>query len=153
MFRAVYTIGCLPQLDEDISWLPVNLAAKGISEIVTSSPSAKATAYHILNADTSSSWTTILDGLRLGGLSFDVVDRQTWLQRLGASNSDMTVNPTYKLLSFYQGRIGKEKERAPMEFQIGKTSRVAPSIGGCKAPNAELVALWVKHWKETGFMV
>jgi hypothetical protein len=53
---------------------------------------------------------------------------------------------------FYQGRIGKDSERAHMEFEIDQTAKVTPTIGSCKPIDAELVALWAKNWKQTGFL-
>lgn len=58
----------------------------------------KAKVYHVVNPDVSTSWEQILDGLRAAGLEFDVVDRREWVERLAASDSDGSVNPTYKLL-------------------------------------------------------
>ena len=56
------------------------------------------------------------------------------------------------LQGFYQGRIGKETERAYMDFEIQQTAKVSPTIGGCKPIDADLVSLWTRHWKQTGFL-
>jgi hypothetical protein len=53
---------------------------------------------------------------------------------------------------FYQGRIGKDEERAHMDFEVEQTSIVSPTIGHCGPIDADLVALWVKNWKQTGFL-
>lgn len=39
-----------------------------------------------------------------------------------------------------------------MDFAITQTSKVSPTIAGCKAISPELVALWVKKWKTNGFL-
>jgi len=172
MFRSANTTGHLPILEERPNWLPVDLAGKAISEIVTSysHPSRaepSATVYHVLNA-APSPWSAVLEGLQQGGIKFQAVERRKWLKELAASDSDVQRNPTYKLLvrqriadicgnklinqGFYQGRIGKESERAYMDFEIEQTAKVSPTIGECKPIDAELVALWAKNWKQTGFL-
>jgi len=39
-----------------------------------------------------------------------------------------------------------------MDFEIDQTAKVSPTIGSCKPIDAELVALWAKNWKQTGFL-
>jgi len=39
-----------------------------------------------------------------------------------------------------------------MDFEIQETAKVSPTIKGCKAVDPALVALWVKNWKQTGFL-
>jgi len=84
------------------NWLPVDLAGKAISEIVTSysHPSRSepsATVYHVLNA-APAPWSAVLEGLEQGGINFKAVERREWLQKLAASDNDVQRNPTYKLL-------------------------------------------------------
>jgi len=102
MFRSANTTGHLPILEERPNWLPVDLAGKAISEIVTSysqlsraEPSA--TVYHVLNA-APAPWSAVLEGLKQGGIDFKAVERREWLQKLAASDNDVQGNPTYKLL-------------------------------------------------------
>ncbi|WVR04609.1 hypothetical protein IAU60_001620 [Kwoniella sp. DSM 27419] len=156
MFRSANTIGALPRLDEAPSWLPVDQAGATISEIVlsasSSATSSSASVYHVLNAHLAS-WSDILNGLKAGGLKFEAVDRYEWLERLAKSSPDVVANPTYKLLSFYQGRIGNKNERPTMDFKVDRVESVSPTMKQeVKAVDSGLVALWVKHWKETGFL-
>jgi hypothetical protein len=102
MFRSANTTGHLPILEERPNWLPVDLAGKAISEIVTSysQPSRSepsATVYHVLNA-APAPWSAVLEGLTQGGIEFKAVERREWLEKLAASDSDVQRNPTYKLL-------------------------------------------------------
>lgn len=100
MFRSVDTIEALPLLDEKQSWLPVNLAASAITDLVLatcSAPPGHAQVYHVLNPRVGN-WKDVLEGLKLGGLKFETVDRRVWVKRLEESDSDVGRNPTYKLL-------------------------------------------------------
>ncbi|GHJ89085.1 hypothetical protein NliqN6_5487 [Naganishia liquefaciens] len=155
MFKSANTIGALPALDEQLSWLPVDLAAKSITEVATRSEATykSPAVYHIVNADASSVFQKqLLGGLRLGGLKFETVDRAEWLRRLEASEEDVEKNPTKKLLSFYKGRIGNAVERGHMDFATTETSKISPTIAGCKAVSPQLAALWVKQWTANGFL-
>ncbi|KAK8847380.1 hypothetical protein IAR55_005238 [Kwoniella newhampshirensis] len=156
MFRSAITTGTLPMLEERPSWLPVNQAASAIVDVVTStsgsaSPSS-ASVYHIVNAHISS-WSDILAGLKAGGLEFDVVDRHTWLENLAKSNPDVTQNPTYKLLNFYQNRIGNKDERPFQEFKVDHVESASPTMkSAVDKINPALVALWTQQWKKSGFL-
>ena len=39
-----------------------------------------------------------------------------------------------------------------MDFDVAQTSKVSPTIAACEPLVPELVALWTRHWKETGFL-
>lgn len=104
MFRSVASIKALPSLDEKPSWLPVNLAASAIAELVLAtccdtaqSSLGHAQVYHVLNPRVGN-WQHVLDGLKLGGLKFETLDRREWVRKLAESDSDVVKNPTYKLL-------------------------------------------------------
>jgi hypothetical protein len=116
------------------SWLPVNLAARAISEIVLSpSPIDSAPkVYHVLNPHISS-WSTILKGLHQGGLEFDEVDRRVWLDRLRDSEPDVEKNPTFKLLvsgfvsHFIAWTVQFPFGRLPLETASLKESSIYPN--------------------------
>ncbi|OCF58832.1 L-aminoadipate-semialdehyde dehydrogenase [Kwoniella mangroviensis CBS 10435] len=156
MFRSANTTGTLPFLEEKPSWLPVDQAGQTISEIVlnnlnTAQP-ASGNVYHVLNAHLAT-WSDILEGLKKGGLKFETVDRYTWLENLAKSNSDVTVNPTYKLLNFYQNRIGNKTERPHMEFKVDRVEASSPTMKqDVKAIDSDIVALWVNQWRSSGFL-
>ncbi|GBE77228.1 putative three-domain protein [Sparassis crispa] len=151
MFKAVKTTGALPRISERPSWLPVDMAASGIVEIVTQPQSPKAAVYHILNHKLTT-WDTVLAGLKQAGVRFDVVDSAEWLNRLAKSDSDVQTNPAVKLLAYYRERFGKLSDRPPIQFSIDGTSQVSPSIAACKPVSEELIGRWVQHWREVGFL-
>jgi hypothetical protein len=101
--RGEYLVDITDYADHQrLNWLPVDLAGKAISEIVTSysDPSRSApsaTVYHVLNAF-AAPWSAVLEGLSQGGIDFKATERRDWLQKLAASDDDVQRNPTYKLL-------------------------------------------------------
>ncbi|KAJ4414053.1 putative NRPS-like protein biosynthetic cluster [Gnomoniopsis sp. IMI 355080] len=160
MFRSVVSIKALPFLDEKPSWLPVDLAASAIADLVCATCGSQpgsdtspghAQVYHVLNPQVAN-WQDVLDGLKLGGLEFETLDRREWVRRLGDSDADVVKNPTYKLLNFYRNRIGQDKERADIGFATEITASLSPTIASVESPKRELVALWAAHWRKTGFL-
>lgn len=147
MFRSAGVVGALPDLNERPQWMPVDLAGQAIVDTVLSSnPDG---VYHILNSR-EAQWSDILSGLRAGGLKFETVSPAEWLDRLAKSDPDVSTNPTYKLLSFYQNRLGSE--RRAVQYQITKTAAISPTVADCKPVDADLVALWTRHWMQSGFL-
>lgn len=53
---------------------------------------------------------------------------------------------------FFQMRYGKA-HRQPMVFSTEATAKAAPSIGASPPISPDLVAKWVLHWRETGFLI
>lgn len=155
MFKSANVVGSLPSLSssERAQWLPVDLAGKSIADLVIATrslTSAHAEVYHVLNPR-EANWDTILAGLKAGGLSFARVKSQAWLDALAKSDPDVQANPSFKLLGYYQKRLGGE-ERDPIEFEVTRTAKLSPTIARLKPVSAELVALWTRKWRESGFL-
>lgn len=152
MFRTANVVGSLPKLSERPQWLPVDLAGRAIADLVVATKSLTAPhadVYHVLNPR-EAEWSVVLSGLEAGGLSFKPVENQAWLDGLAQSNPDVEENPSYKLLGFYQKRISSE--RPPIEFSVRRTAQLSPTIAECEPVSAELVTLWTRQWRESGFL-
>ncbi|KAK0193418.1 L-aminoadipate-semialdehyde dehydrogenase [Armillaria mellea] len=151
MFRSADTVGALPVVDENPSWLPVDFAGRGVVEVVLSARKPATGVYHIVNPNTSAHWRDILGGLETSGVSFERVEKNEWVERLAKSDEDGKRNPTIRLLPFFRMRYGPS-HRKPMIFLTEETTRIAPVLSMAPAVNGELVAKWVAHWRETGFI-
>ncbi|SJK99598.1 related to LYS2  len=151
MFKSANTVGALPVVDENPSWLPVDFAGKSIVEVVLNVTKPATAVYHIVNPNTSAHWKDILGGLEASGVSFERVDKNEWVERLAKSDGDGKKNPTIKLLPFFRMRYGPS-HRKPMVFLTEETTKIAPILKKAPAVNRELVAKWVAHWRETGFI-
>ncbi|KAK0493925.1 L-aminoadipate-semialdehyde dehydrogenase [Armillaria luteobubalina] len=151
MFKSADTIGALPLVDENPSWLPVDFAGKSILEVVLNTTKPAMAVYHIVNPNRSAHWKNILGGLEASGMSFERVDKNDWVERLAKSDEDGKTNPTIKLLPFFRMRYGRS-HRKPMVFLTEETTKIAPILKKAPAVNIELVAKWVAHWRETGFI-
>ncbi|EJD50787.1 L-aminoadipate-semialdehyde dehydrogenase [Auricularia subglabra TFB-10046 SS5] len=151
MIKGANTVGALPRTGEHPSWLPVDYAARAIKEIVLSRhASGTASVYHIVNPNTSASWDDLLAALAESGLKFNAVGTDEWLQILAGSEKDPNVNPVIKLLGFFEKRY--QARRVPMVFLTDETSKVAASIRDAPPLTKQLIAKWVAHWREVGFL-
>ncbi|EXJ73779.1 uncharacterized protein A1O5_03541 [Cladophialophora psammophila CBS 110553] len=121
IIRSALTLGCLPRLKENCSWIPVDFVASIIVELCCNeasteaedrgpkSPALSCRFYNVVNP-ASFSWAgDLLPLLRETGLSFESVSPQEWLARLAASEQDPTVNPTIKLRSVYERKYAIEQ--------------------------------------------
>jgi thioester reductase-like protein len=110
MLRTVDEVGSLPDLQEEVTWLPVDVAASAIVDIVVSDAMAIAMdedvvpIYHIVNPR-STPWTSILTWIRNYGKHFDVMLPQDWVRKVETSECDVFSNPSRKLLGLWQNLV------------------------------------------------
>jgi thioester reductase-like protein len=115
MVRSALTVGALPALNEQPSWLPVDACAEAVAELAlsgpkgTESPADSDLVYHLVNPRTFNWAADFLPALkRCAALpAFDIVSPQEWLRRLAGSEQDASKNPSIKLLDFWQAKYGK----------------------------------------------
>ncbi|KPI37785.1 Linear gramicidin synthase subunit D [Cyphellophora attinorum] len=146
-------VDCLPALDEEVSWLPVDVCGQAISDLAfrvdggsDCNGKRKREAelvYHTLNPH-KIHWThDFIPALRRTNLlpEFEVLPPQEWLRRLRESDQDPARNPSIKLLSFWEEKYGKaqaavtnEKETprttsSGLTFETSRTVHDAPVVG------------------------
>ncbi|EME79628.1 uncharacterized protein MYCFIDRAFT_156894 [Pseudocercospora fijiensis CIRAD86] len=167
MIRSALTTGCLPELNERPSWLPVDACAKAVVELSlpTSQPAGDAedVVYHLLNPSTFSWSSELLPMLRQHRAmpSFEVVAPSEWLERLANSVTDVNKNPSMKLLDFWRGRYGgasstgkagEDAEPAGLTFETNVTRECATSIAAARDPvsiglASRYIDVWMKKWR------
>ncbi|KAG8995366.1 hypothetical protein FRB94_009200 [Tulasnella sp. JGI-2019a] len=165
MIKSADTLHALPNLQESVSWLPVDYAARAILDLVNIpclAESRESECWHVLQPRTVP-WTVVLDHLKAAGLSFDVVPTRDWIDRLRRGPQNPLINPTVKLLTFYEGKydhpLGKALPvRSPLCTE--KTTAATRSLREAPMPDEALVrkfverlSLLLKAWRKTGFLV
>jgi len=168
MLRSALTVGALPALDEQPSWLPVDSCAQAVANVSTASSTSRSTAehdadlvYHLVNPCTFNWKHDLLPALqkrsRLSS-AFDVVDTQEWLRRLGKSEQDPEKNPSIKLIDFWRSKYSQTKtthtevddQPAGLTFETVKTVEDCPSLAEEQDPvSAGLVERYVDVWFES----
>ncbi|GAW27379.1 putative nrps-like enzyme [Rosellinia necatrix] len=117
MIQTAVTIGALPMLDEEMTWLPVDCAAAAIVELAgvagNGHPSDPAvdldTVYHVLNPRRFHWTRDMLPSLAKAGLEFERLPTDQWMERLRGSDRDPAKNPPIKLLEWFESKYGHGK--------------------------------------------
>ncbi|KIY63134.1 L-aminoadipate-semialdehyde dehydrogenase [Cylindrobasidium torrendii FP15055 ss-10] len=151
LIKSANTIGALPVVDEHPSWLPVDYAGEAIAEITLNVSKPAARVYNIVNPNTETNFKDMVEWIAEAGLKFDKVDRLAWLDRLATSEQEPAKNPTIKLLGFFNALYGSDF-RQQIVFRTDETLKWGPALGRAPPITKEIVAKWIGHWKETGFL-
>ena len=135
MLRTAQTIGALPALDENCSWLPVDTVADAIVEIALAAMSSEegteldssAQYYNLVNNASPFRWTAgLLPALKEAGLPFRTVTPPEWIhllkENLKVNSKDKRANEdqSMKLYEFWERRYGPKHEKRDEEKNDGK---------------------------------
>ncbi|KAI0555422.1 hypothetical protein F4679DRAFT_523715 [Xylaria curta] len=115
--QTAVTLGALPMLDEEMSWLPVDCAAAAIVELTGVAKSGKPSntalksdvVYHVLNPQRFHWTRDMLPSLARAGLKFETLPTDQWMERLRSSDRDPSKNPPIKLLQWFESKYGHWK--------------------------------------------
>lgn len=171
MFRSALTTGALPELDERISWLPVDQCAEAIADIAMNEMQSgdPDLVYHLANPAAFHWKHDLLPVLQQRSTlpAFEVVSPQEWLQRLENSEPDPQKNPSVKLIGFWRSKYARpatteaqttakvdtqsDDEVTGLVFETEHTVRDCPSLGAIQDPVSEglmerYVDAWMKKW-------
>ncbi|WVW83561.1 hypothetical protein I302_105582 [Kwoniella bestiolae CBS 10118] len=152
MIRTAQTTGTLPMLEEKPSWLPVDLAARAITDIVTAQNPDQPFMYHIAHPKYVE-WKTILDGLEAAELSFKRLSPQEWLKKVEATSDDVEDNPSKQMLHMWKAAYG-DPAKVHSEVMVDTTNACNSSrtMSSLPAIDEEQVGKMVQAWRKSGFL-
>ncbi|WWC93869.1 hypothetical protein V866_000705 [Kwoniella sp. B9012] len=152
IFRTAQTTGTLPILEEKPSWLPVDLAARAITDIVIDDAAKNHPIYHIAHPK-NIEFNTILDGLEAAGLSFQKVSPAEWLNQVEASSDDPETNPSKQMLHMWKAAYGNptvsQKEVLVDTTNARQSSRTMSDLPDV---DEQHIVKMVQAWKKCGFL-
>jgi len=154
VIKSADTIGVLPAHEEQMSWLPVDYAAKSIVEIMNlPTAQTECSVYHI-HQPTYIAWSTVLTALEAAQLRFKRVSRQEWVKALRASDTNVQRNPSRKLLAFFEGKYGADEVKTGIGVgaAIDKALVASRWMRDLPVVDEVMVAKWVEAWRENGFL-
>ncbi|KAG2059105.1 L-aminoadipate-semialdehyde dehydrogenase [Suillus hirtellus] len=155
IIKCTDTIGILPNLDESVSWLPVDYAAKAIVDLVNVPPqrlpSGECPVWNVIHPKLVP-WTSVLSSLQHAGLKFKALPRHEWIKALRASPIDEVNNPSRKLLTFFENKYGQEELATRYPLLTVQTEKASNSLSSAPIADDGLVGKWVAAWRETGFL-
>ncbi|CBQ72055.1 related to alpha-aminoadipate reductase [Sporisorium reilianum SRZ2] len=163
MIKGAQTLGCLPKEQDDLFWLPVDVAGLITAQLTTATLPSSCELVHVV-ADQAMPWKTALETLAQPqnlGKSFDVVPFAQWVRRLEQSDRNPTRNPTIKLVEHYR-TMQREMERGQRikgKFDTTRLKTILASsadkervFGGLGAYRPEYLTTTVAAWRRTGFL-
>jgi thioester reductase-like protein/aryl carrier-like protein len=174
MLSSVKMTGCLPDLEEWVTWLPVDVAAKAILEILHCRAADVANqhdgmpVYHVLNNHRTPKWSEMLRWIQSSVATprWEIVPPATWLQRLeraldsndASPGTENIRQPTQALLPLWKTRYGPKQPTIALagdgsanvksvaaEFSISRSADISPSIRSLQPIN-RLYALRLWEW-------
>ena len=115
MLSSVKATACLPDLDEGLGWLPVDVAARAViqangvrgggQEVGASKDDLDSgRVLHIVNNDRTSRWSDLLQWMHEDGVHFEVVQPREWIKRLEDLQKQRHEHPALRLLGMWQER-------------------------------------------------
>lgn len=151
MFASVNVIQAMPNLAEDkIAWLPVDIAASAILDIVCESTikSGNPKVWHIVNPQAQSSWSDILKYFKNAGYQFDIVEPKVWVEKLEQS-AESADNPSRKLLGLWKSAFASGEPTKPDPIFSSAEAVFASQSLQCSDPiNEALMQKTFANWKE-----
>ncbi|KAL6704711.1 hypothetical protein ACN47E_007993 [Coniothyrium glycines] len=134
MIQTAVTLGALPQLDEEMSWLPVDIAAQIILDLALDNINRFTDpnlVYHVVNPSRFHWTRDMLPALAAAGLKFDAIPTAQWMEKLRTSDHDATKNPPIKLLDWFEGKYGAKassKQSGVLEYLTSETKKESNTI-------------------------
>ncbi|KAJ5407938.1 hypothetical protein N7509_001821 [Penicillium cosmopolitanum] len=144
ILQTAKTIKALPQLDDVLSWTPVDVMAASIIDLSLSS-----TAGEVLNVTnpTLNHWSKdLLPLLREAGLEFEELPKQAWLQKLRESNQDPEVNPPVKLLEFFASKYDNTNPTRTLLYDTKKAQAASRSLASVGGLDNEFTSQFIKYF-------
>jgi thioester reductase-like protein len=147
MLSTVHTLGCLPDLDEKLSWLPMDVAVRAICDIAEVKSDTKrkdegCEVFHVVNNSTATTWKDLLKWLKQKK-EFEVVEPRVWLEKLEAFED----HPAKQLLGLWRQAFGEGGKKKETVFETKNMERVSEVMRNVPGVGEELVGkIWA--WME-----
>ncbi|KAL2062517.1 hypothetical protein VTL71DRAFT_6783 [Oculimacula yallundae] len=156
MLSAARELQCLPKLDESLSWLPVDIAARAVIDIsLPQQPSdteQPCTVYHLVNNDQTSKWTDLLRWInKTGGENLAYVEPSVWLAKL----ENLDQHPAQSLLGLWRSNFGNSTDaqdtKIPIVFDTRNAMSASPCMRNIEPVDEKLIEkIWRSLQESTG---
>ncbi|GJJ14254.1 putative PKS-like protein biosynthetic cluster [Clathrus columnatus] len=153
LVKSAAHMGCLPKTKGTISWLPLDTAAKALTELCHSDK----LVVH-LSHPKPIEWSVAAEFISKT-LSLDLVPYNDWLARLEASASfeeSDKANPALRLLQYFanleiEANPTKEALGLPI-LDIQRAVECSPTLKNAQPLTVMDVAAWIRNWEKEGFL-
>ncbi|KAE9375906.1 acetyl-CoA synthetase-like protein [Stipitochalara longipes BDJ] len=152
MLSTVMELGCLPRINDKLSWLPLDVAAKAVCDIslvqneksLEGDSGTACEVYHLVNNDTSTSFTDLLEWLKkVRKEPFEVIESRQWLEKLETLEN----HPGKALLALWKRAYGSDAEADAQQVTIFDTRNAEKASQRMKSVSSVDEELLGKIWK------
>ena len=143
MLQTATTFGVLPAIDEELRWIPVDLAAQILVEIADY-PDSGSGFFNLANPRTLHWTRDLLPYLQDAGLKFDMLAPPAWIESI-RTRTDPVRNPAIKLLNYLVKNYNTTAPRRVINFQTDHACKFSETFSGLTAPDGQLVRKIVRH--------
>ncbi|THH04078.1 hypothetical protein EW146_g10270, partial [Bondarzewia mesenterica] len=133
LLRGSQVLKAVPKRDEAISWIPVDVTASALLEMLGSSEPSFTLSIQI-PPNGASSATLLLSYL---------------VSRLSRDHSAPKTNPALNLVDFFAKELANETS---VVLSTERAARVSESLKGAKRLGREDVENWIAYWRGIGFL-
>ncbi|KAI0659473.1 acetyl-CoA synthetase-like protein [Cubamyces menziesii] len=149
LVRAGARLKCLPTTDSTLSWVPVDVAASALLEMLFSGEQV----LH-LSSPRSASWNDVFAPLA-EQLGVALVSVSEWLNRLRQSAQEADRGPNvaghesaYNLVPFFEAALSRKE----VPFDTQKAVKASPTLANMNQIGREDAMKWVQFWQGVGFL-
>ncbi|KAF6827783.1 male sterility protein [Colletotrichum plurivorum] len=149
MMAGLNHLSAMPVLHTTVDWLPVDVCADTIRDVVFS-PAADV-SYDVTNLTNpgTTSWEEMLSCLEeASGKRLQRISMREWvdkLELLDSEGSGQETIPAMKLLGFFQGMAKGDANGEGVTFEAGKVAAGRPI-------NTQAVRGWLDTWRQGGYL-
>ncbi|KAF9884352.1 hypothetical protein FE257_001865 [Aspergillus nanangensis] len=146
ILQTAATIHALPQLEDILSWTPVDVMAHSIIDLALAPNAAE--VMNVTNP-TLNHWTRdLLPMLQQTGLAFEELPQREWLDRLRMSNPDPAANPPIKLVEFFARKYDHDQPSRVLLYDTNKAQAAAPALRHLKGLTPDFVARFIAFFRQ-----
>ena len=146
MLSTAKSLGCLPDLDERLGWLPVDIAAKAVLEIAfagvqmleqteeekqTEDGQKSCPVYHVMNPNNSTTWDNLLSCIQNLNPTIMTVPIKDWLIKLENLDEGEVRHPARKLLGLWKSAYAKNAENSSEQVEEDVGEKVEQGNDRC----------------------
>ena len=147
MVKSGEATGCLPMRNDDVSWLPTDVAAQVVFELaMTESLPAIAHTVHQRPLE----WSEVI-GPIAESIGVQVVPYDKWIAEV-EKKLDIAKNPAIKLLAYYKAKTPTQAAAGKVVIETEKTAALSPTLATLPKLGRKDFNEWISYWREQGFI-
>lgn len=151
LLKASRDVGAIPKLAEQhLTWLPVDIAADTITDLLEVGDEADALYYHVMNADGSAGWDLVLDRFTKFARETKVVEPKEWVPMVEKLEQD---HPARGMLPLWRSLYGGgSSSGGEPPFSTTNTTRASRSLRESGPVDGAILDRCLATWRQRDYL-